>query len=94
MGMREDNQLQILTENWVGINKFEDKMAWQAWTDWRRSQMKCMQEPENLTVPSPFPPSTIIAAKEYISAVKVIRGAIGWKDSKAALSTNVSAWMG
>lgn len=94
MGMREDNQLNILTENWVGINKFEDKIAWQAWTDWRRDQMKCSQEPENLTVPSPFPPSTIVAAKEYIAAVKIIRGAIGWKDSKAALSTNVSAWMG
>lgn len=94
MGMREDHKIEILTDGWVSVNKFEDKMCWQAWTDWRRSQLKCMQEPENLTVPSEFPPSTVSAAKEYIAALKEIRNAIGWKDSRSKLSTDVSAWMG
>lgn len=94
MGMREDKQIEALTENWVSINKFEDKVAWLAWTNWRRSQMRCHQEPENLTVPTPFPPSTIGAAKEYVASVKIIRGAIGWKDTRSGLSTDVSAWMG
>lgn len=94
MGMREDNRLEVLMENWTSINKFENKMAWEAWVGWRRDQLGCAQEPESLTVPSTFPPSTINAAKEYTAALKEIRGAIGWKDSRAALPKDISAWMG
>ena len=94
MGAREDARLDVLVENWVSINKFEDKMAWEAWIGWRKAQLRCHQEPESLTVPSPFPPTTVASAKEYTAALKEIRSAIGWKDSRAALPKDISAWMG
>lgn len=94
MGMREDNRLDVLMEHWIGINKHDDPLAWAAWKDWRHAQLGCFQEPIAFTVPSPFPPTTVASAKEYIAVLKEIRSSIGWKDSRAKVPTNVSAWMG
>jgi hypothetical protein len=91
---RSDSDIEDLVENWIGISKDQDPIAWQAWTAWRRDQLRVASMPDNLTVPSPFPPATIAAAKEYVAIVQQIRAAIGWKDSRSRLPTNISAWMG
>lgn len=91
---RIDNDVDDLTDTWISVNKDQDPAAWQAWTAWRRDQLHIVAQPDNLTIPSPFPPATIAAAKEYVAVLQQIRSSIGWKDSRAKLPTDFSAWMG
>lgn len=90
----DDRDVEILTENWISINKKQDPIAWQAWADWRRNELRSLIDPENFTVPTPFPPSTVAAAKEYIAIVQQIRKSVGWNDSRAQMPKSVGAWMG
>lgn len=90
----DDRDVETLTENWISINRKEDPIAWQAWRDWRRTQMGSQIEPESFTVPTPFPPATIAAAREYIGICQQIRSSNGWKGGSSRLKTDVTAWMG
>lgn len=94
MGKREDNAVEVIVEDWVSVNKFDDPLAWEAWKNWRFSQLRCHIEPTAFTVPSIFPPTTVSAAREYIASLRQIRKAIRWTDSRAKLPNDVSAWMG
>lgn len=89
---KADIEVDVLVEDWISVNRDDDKTAWQAWTDWRRAQLRVVSESNSLTVPTPFPPATIAAAKEYAAILKQIRSSIGWKDSRAKLPTDFSAW--
>lgn len=84
--------VEVLVEDWITINRKQDPVAWTAWHDWRRAEMGSCIEPENFTVPSPFPPATVAAAKEYLAIVQQIRKSIGWNSGRASLQTNVTAW--
>lgn len=90
----DDRDIEVLTENWISIGRKEDPVAWNAWRDWRRAQLGAQIEPDAFTVPTPFPPATIAAAREYIAIVQQIRASNGWKGQSAKLKTDVSAWMG
>lgn len=95
MAKREvDYDVDELTKDWIGINKFDDAEAWQAWFEWRRDQLKCNQEPIGFTVPSSFPPTTVSGCREYIAILQKVRSSIGWKSSGARLPKDVSSWMG
>lgn len=90
----DEKEIDILTENWISLNEKEDPDAFSAWVAWRKQQMGCNNHGKNLTVPAPYPPSSVSAAKEYIAIVQQIRKAVGWTSMKAKLKTDVSAWMG
>lgn len=80
---------------WVSVNRQEDPMEWNAWKTWRRQNIGSSSEPENFTVPSPFPPSTILGAKAYAEDVQRIRRSIGWNGTAATINIGrVSAYMG
>lgn len=90
----KDFDIDTLTEDWIGITKTDDPIAWGAWMQWRWEQLKCRIEPKAFTVPSQYPPRTVAAAREYIAVLQVARKCIGWNDSRSKLPTDVSAWMG
>lgn len=95
MAKRDDErEVETLTENWISINRSDDPVAWEAWRKWRREQLGCVSAPNNFTVPTPFPPATVKAAKEYVAIVQLMRKVNGWNDSRSKINPNVSAWMG
>ena len=55
MGKRNsdlENEVDDLTGNWVAVNRQQEPIAWQAWTNWRKQEMRTLIEPESLTVPT------------------------------------------
>lgn len=86
-------EVEIATENWIAINKKVDPVEWEAWTRWRRQELRSKIEPDNLTVPTPFPPITQAAAKEYIEVVRKIRKIIGWTGTNSRLPSDPSAML-
>lgn len=90
----DDRDIETMTEDWISINEKEDVQAFEAWASWRSQQMGCHNFGHNMTVPTPFPPTSVSAAREYIAVVQQIRKAIGWNGTKAKLKTDISAWMG
>lgn len=89
-----ENEVDDTLLNWVCVNRLEEPMEWQAWINWRRDNMGSRITPENLTVPTAFPPVTVSAAKQYLETVTKIRRLNGWTGGKAKLTTDPSAWMG
>lgn len=89
-----DNEVSEETKNWVSIDKAQNPVEWSAWSGWRRREMRSPVEFEKLTVPTPFPPGTVAAAKAYFSTVQKIRRSNGWTESRAKLPSDPSAWMG
>lgn len=87
-----DTKINIAVETWTSVHRREDAFEWTAWRDWLRDQLHCISEPENFTVPTPFPPSTIQAARDYIAVRRMIRSAIGWKDWRSKLPDDVYAY--
>lgn len=90
----DEADLDEMMEGWCVVNKHQDPVAWSAWTRWRQDQMKSKIEPDNLTVPTNMPPSTIAAVREYFAIVRFARNCIGWRDTKSNLPKDPSAWMG
>lgn len=92
-GKRSDeHELEILTNGWVAVNQMADSLEWKAWRDYRRFVLHAYAEPQNFTVPTPFPPSTEMAAKTYVVALKAIRRMIGWNDRRAQLPNDPAPW--
>lgn len=89
-----ETEVDIRTENWVAVTRAEDPMQWEAWTNWRRENAGAQAMPESLTVPSPFPPTTIAGVKEYLETVGMLRAATGWKRGRDRIAKDPSAWMG
>lgn len=84
MAEREiDRKIRIMTENWVAIGKFEAPIEWEAWTDWRRINLGCVNQPDTLTVPTDFPPATDMARRQYMETIDEIRRSIGWVKKSA-----------
>ena len=96
MGKRKtESDVAELLEDWISVDRNEDKAAWEAWTNWRRINLGCHATPNALTVPTPFPPATINAAREYAATVQLIRKSIGWNESRAKINVGaLSAYMG
>jgi hypothetical protein len=88
-----ENEIDIATENWIAITKKVDPVEWDAWTKWRTRELRVRSQPEGLTVPTPFPPVTVAAAKEYIEVVRKIRKMIGWTGSTSRLPSDPGAHM-
>lgn len=89
-----ETEVEIRVENWISVNRAEDSMQWEAWTNWRRANAGAHAQPENLTVPSPFPPTTMTSVKEYLETVGMLRSATGWKRGRDRIAKDPSAWMG
>jgi len=91
---RSDLEIEIddATRDWEGINRQENPLEWSAWISWRREYAGAHSEPEGLTVPTPFPPMTVQAAKDYLSVVKKIRVLVGWKSGTRRISNDPSAY--
>jgi len=89
-----DKEIQAIVRSWVVVNRVDDPMEYEAWRKWRAAEMRSYIEPDNFTVPSPFPPTTVAGAKDYLEAVRKIRVSIGWKNQAAKLPNNPGAWMG
>jgi len=93
---RSDLEIEVddAMRGWVAINRIENPMEWEAWIKWREENMRSFIRPENLTVPTEFPPLTVAAAKDYLEVVRKTRVMIGWSNGVKLLSKNPSAWMG
>ena len=95
---RQKSDLEIEVENrmagWVAIGRQEEPMEWEAWTHWRQQNCGSKAQPESLTVPTPFPPITINAARDYLETIRKARLSMGWKRGADRVSNNPSAWMG
>jgi hypothetical protein len=89
---KTDYETDALVADWISVNKAEDPVAWEAWRVWRADELGSHIEPDSFTVPTPFPPATVAAAREYIAIVRQLRAAIGWKSSKSRINSDVSAW--
>lgn len=89
-----ETEVDIRTENWISVNRSEDALQWEAWTNWRKANAGANAQPDNLTVPSPFPPTTMTSVKEYLETVGMMRSVCGWKKGRDRISQNPSAWMG
>lgn len=87
-----ENEIDDTCESWIAVNKNLDPAQWEAWTAWRKREMRTRLEPENLTVPTMFPPATVAAAKAYLETVRKIRLLVGWKDGTARLTNDPGAW--
>jgi len=83
-----EKEIDLLTDKWVAVNKKENPTEWQAWYEWRRAQMGSYIEPDNFTVPSMWPPMTLLTARNYFDVVRKIRKSIGWNKSSAQLADN------
>ncbi len=88
-----DDQIDEATADWVSISRGQDPVEWGAWTAWREREMRTHARPDNLTVPTPFPPATVSAAKAYLDVVQKIRRAQGWTAANSRLTTDPRAWM-
>lgn len=89
-----ETEVGIRVESWISVSRSEDPMQWDAWTNWRRQNAGAVAQPDNLTVPSPFPPTTIAGVREYLETVGMMRTANGWKRGASRISKDPSAWMG
>lgn len=89
-----DKEIQAIVRPWVVVNRVDDPMEYEAWRKWRAEEMNSFIEPDNFTVPSQFPPTTVAGARDYFEAVRKIRASIGWKNQAAKLPPNPSAWLG
>lgn len=82
----------LLTEDWIGISAADEPIAFEAWRVWRRESLRIHFVPKAYTVPTTFPPATALAVSEYVGILGQIRKSIGWNDSRAALPKNASPW--
>lgn len=89
-----ETECDIRTENWVSVTRAEEPLQWEAWTNWRKANAGANAQPEGLTVPGPFPPTTMAAVNEYLETVGMLRTVNGWKRGRDRISKNPSAWMG
>jgi hypothetical protein len=91
---KSDLELEIdsAVSAWVKVDKAVDPMNWQAWTNYRSNILGLRHEFEKLTVPTPFPPATIGAAKQYVDVLKKIRRFHG--GGNLNVPSDPAAWMG
>lgn len=98
MGMNKqrelDDAVETVTDGWVAVHRIANKDAYNAWLSWRRSELKSFIEPEYFTVPDFFPPSSSLAAREYVAALKTTRRSIQWQKGVAKLPANPSPYFG
>ena len=87
-------QIDADVEGWVAVRKSANQAEWHAWTNWRRENANTRLEPDNLTVPTMFPPTTVAAANNYLDVVKRIRKLVNWSDKYSHVSSDPKAWMG
>lgn len=94
MAFRNDDERAVeeVTKDWMGINETSDAVEFKAWAEYRRCVFGCHFVPKNFTVPTAFPPSTLQAAKEYATAISLIRRSIKWSDARSAVPKNPEAW--
>jgi hypothetical protein len=89
-----DREIDALTTHWVAVNRKENPIEYSAWLGWRKQEMRSFIEPENFTVPTAFPPTTVTGAQAYFDVVRKIRKCVGWRTMRANLPKDPSAWMG
>lgn len=89
---KDNHDVDSLVDSWISVNRKEDPAEWKAWYEWRRASLGSFTEPDNFTVPTPFPPTTQAAAKAYVEAVRQLRKSIGWNTTRARLNDDVRAW--
>jgi hypothetical protein len=89
-----DKEVAALTANWVAVSKKEQPLEYNAWRGWRIREMRSFIEPDNFTVPTELPPTTVAGAQAYFDVVKKIRKCIGWRTQRSHLPKDPSAWMG
>lgn len=91
----KESEIEELVGDWISVNRQENPAEWEAWRRWRADNLGAQSSPENFTVPSDFPPATIVAAKEYAEAIQKLRKANGWTESRAKINIGaISAFMG
>lgn len=83
-----DRQLEIAMEGWMGINRQENPVEWQRWITFRREYLGSTLTIDNLSVPSPFPPTSQDAIQRYLDAVALSRRCIGWSGQKRTPETH------
>ncbi len=83
--------IDVAVENWVAVDQAVDPINWEAWTNYRRNALGLKTEFKKLTVPTPFPPSTIGSAKDYVEVLKKIRRLHG---GRLNVPNEPAAWMG
>lgn len=86
-----ETDIDIALENWVAVDVAVDPVNWEAWTGYRVKTLGIKTEFKKLTVPTPFPPSTVGAAKDYVEILKKIRRLHG---GRSTLPNDPPAWMG
>lgn len=89
-----ESEIDILTEHWVSVSKKDNPLEYGAWLGWRKREMGSLIEPDNFTVPTALPPTTVAGAAAYFDAVRKFRKANNWNNSRSILPKDPSAWMG
>jgi len=88
-----EKELEKLLEGWSGITRERDQAQFDAWVDWRRWALGITHTKiKGMTVPTEWPPTTAMAAKQYVETWRIVRKAAGWRDSSAELPKDPQPW--